>query len=310
MSNYNTTLQNNNAELLSVLGILEGFPDKKTNRFQNITITENGVYTADDEYDGLGSVTVDIKGGEIDHTAEDGLIARSLTTYTNSRITKLREYAFRGDIGIESVSFPKCSTIENGAFEGCWYLTSTSFPKCTTIGNGAFFNCVRLESVNFPKCTSIGSCAFQECESLVSAVFPNCVSIGNDAFFYCLTLYTLILKASSVAVLDDTVAFWFTPIDDGYGAIYVPASLVSAYKSATNWATYASQIFPIEESLIRFTINGTSYQAEIGMTWGEWINSEYNTEDFHLGLIVGDFEITEDTLVVEGGNYEAEKKGG
>lgn len=31
-------------------------------------------------------------------------------------------------------------------------------------------------------------------------------------------------------------------------------------------------------SLISFTIAGTSYQAEEGMTWGEWIESEYNTD--------------------------------
>ena len=30
-------------------------------------------------------------------------------------------------------------------------------------------------------------------------------------------------------------------------------------------------------SLISFTISGTSYQAKEGMTWGEWVESEYNT---------------------------------
>ena len=29
--------------------------------------------------------------------------------------------------------------------------------------------------------------------------------------------------------------------------------------------------------LISFTINGTAYQAESGMTWYEWCNSNYNT---------------------------------
>ena len=35
-------------------------------------------------------------------------------------------------------------------------------------------------------------------------------------------------------------------------------------------------------SLITFTIDGTSYQAEEGMTWGEWVASEYNTEGYLL----------------------------
>ena len=31
------------------------------------------------------------------------------------------------------------------------------------------------------------------------------------------------------------------------------------------------------ESLISFTLGGTSYQAEQGMTWAEWVESDYNT---------------------------------
>jgi hypothetical protein len=35
-----------------------------------------------------------------------------------------------------------------------------------------------------------------------------------------------------------------------FGSIYVPASLVDAYKSATNWATYANRITAISDSMI------------------------------------------------------------
>lgn len=34
--------------------------------------------------------------------------------------------------------------------------------------------------------------------------------------------------------------------------------------------------------LITFTIDGTTYQAIDGMTWGEWVNSEYNTGGFSI----------------------------
>lgn len=37
-----------------------------------------------------------------------------------------------------------------------------------------------------------------------------------------------------------------------------------------------------EVSLISFTIESTSYQAEEGMTWGEWCNSEYNTDGYYI----------------------------
>lgn len=34
--------------------------------------------------------------------------------------------------------------------------------------------------------------------------------------------------------------------------------------------------------LITFTIAGTTYQAIDGMTWGEWVDSEYNTGGFYI----------------------------
>lgn len=45
-----------------------------------------------------------------------------------------------------------------------------------------------------------------------------------------------------------------------------------------------------EPTLISFTINNTSYQAEEGMSWGEWVESDYNT----YGLkIIDDYIWTE-----------------
>jgi hypothetical protein len=34
--------------------------------------------------------------------------------------------------------------------------------------------------------------------------------------------------------------------------------------------------------LITFTIAGTPYQAEEGMTWEQWVNSDYNNGDFDI----------------------------
>lgn len=62
--------------------------------------------------------------------------------------------------------------------------------------------------------------------------------------------------------------------------------------------------------LITFTINGTSYTAEDGMTWTEWVNSDYNTSGF---VIDGDYirssggfsvvSVSPDLLIVESSNY-------
>lgn len=34
-------------------------------------------------------------------------------------------------------------------------------------------------------------------------------------------------------------------------------------------------------TLISFAIDGTTYQAEEGMTWAEWVESEYNTDGLY-----------------------------
>ncbi len=55
--------------------------------------------------------------------------------------------------------------------------------------------------------------------------------------------------------------------------------LTGAYEAETveEWDGTGVVIEEIE-NLITFTIGGTSYQAESGMTWAEWVQSEYNTD--------------------------------
>jgi roadblock/LC7 domain-containing protein len=40
-------------------------------------------------------------------------------------------------------------------------------------------------------------------------------------------------------------------------------------------------------NLISFTIDGTQYTALSGMTWSEWVESEYNTGGFYVSYING-----------------------
>ena len=91
----------------------------------------------------------------------------------------------------------------------------------------------------------IGSYAFYNCRSLTEADFPECISIDSYAFCNCRNLSKLILRNSTVCILVDTTAFLNAFATSGY--IYVPASLVNAYKSATNWAYYSRRIRAIED---------------------------------------------------------------
>ena len=46
-----------------------------------------------------------------------------------------------------------------------------------------------------------------------------------------------------------------------------------------------------------FTIAGVSYDFEEGMTWEDWVNSEYNTGGFYFGTIITDYVYNRDTTL-------------
>lgn len=68
--------------------------------------------------------------------------------------------------------------------------------------------------------------------------------------------------------------------------------------------------------LITFTINGTSYQAEEGMTWEQWVDSSYNdgtvsktAVGVHLGLKQVKYSekiVLLSDVIVSGGSYTAD----
>ena len=201
-----------------------------------------------------------------------------LTSVNFPACTNIGSNAFAYCSVLTSVSFPACTNISNNAFSRCYRLTSVNFPVCTSIGNYAFYYCSRLTSVNFPVCTSIGNYAFIYCSRLTSVNFPACTNIGSNAFsdcsslttisfgdnitsatiaatiyssafLKCFNLTTLKLYYPFVATLSNSNAFSSTPIagytistNGVYGSIYVPASLVAAYKSAANWSYFANRI--------------------------------------------------------------------
>ena len=202
-------------------------------------------------------------GGNTDNEAN--LIARTITSYENNQVTSIGDYAFFYWDGLTSVSFPECTSIGYNAFYYCDSLTSVNFPKCTSIGEYAFAdcysltsasfpecvsinhdgfdNCRNLISVNFPVCTTIGGFAFAHCQNLTLVSFPMCTEINQHAFDGCTQLRSIYLGASTVCTLANSNAFINTEIGSNKGSIFVPASLVSAYKAATNWTYFANRIF-------------------------------------------------------------------
>ena len=152
--------------------------------------------------------------------------------------------AFSGCTSLTTVNLPECYTIER-EFTDCTALSEISLPKLETIYTG-FWGCTSLTTVNFPKCSMI-EYAFMECTALEEITLPSLSEIFASAFSGCVRLISLYLPGSSVAALGLS-AFASTPIGGyskvagRYGSVFVPASLVSAYKSAPRWSSIASRI--------------------------------------------------------------------
>lgn len=192
-----------------------------------------------------------------------------------SLLTSIGDNAFTGCSTLSYVSFPLVTSISSGAFSGCYdlasfympllsYISYYAFASCraltsVTLDNalymntGVFSNCTNLQTVNVPKCSSVAYQAFYNCQALTTVSLGSSaasLSIGTYAFSSCYNLLSLYLMGSVVAKLTVSAgnAFGSTPMT-GYtastggvsGSIFVPASLLTAYKTSTNWVNISDR---------------------------------------------------------------------
>ena len=176
--------------------------DSETN-LQDKTVTENGTYTADDGYDGLGTVSVNVPSKEPNiqpltitengtYTAEDGVDGYSPITVEVAASGGGEEEQLYRYISGETMelSFPALTKLRNYAFTGGG-VTAISIPNVTEIGNYAFgrdssSTNSSLESVLMPKVETIGSYAFCGCRELALLSLPDSINtIKAYAFYKC-----------------------------------------------------------------------------------------------------------------------------
>ena len=159
-------------------------------------------------------------------------------------VTSIGDSVFRFCYTLSSITIPDgVTSIGAFAFGNCPSLASITIPDgVTSIGTSAFGNCDSLSSITIPDgVTSIGASAFRVCSSLASiTIHDGVTSIGNFAFAncYCAAFYDF-TACTTVPALASTKAFNGIPADC---QIRVPAALVDAWKTATNWSTYADHI--------------------------------------------------------------------
>lgn len=159
-----------------------------------------------------------------------------------SGVTSIGNYAFYDCEGLADIIMPsELISIGSSAFYWCHSLKVVAFSNSvTSIGSMAFMACYMFRAVTIPdSVTSIGFQAFQACWCMASIIIPSGVtSIGSNAFTNCYGIAEYHLKPTTPPTLG-TTAFSNIPSDC---IIYVPQGCLSAYKSATNWSTYANYI--------------------------------------------------------------------
>ena len=171
-------------------------------------------------------------------------MCENLTSVTiPNRVTSIGDHAISGG-SLTAVTIPNSVTsIGEYAFASCPILAAVTLPNSiTSIGNYVFSVCYGLTVVTIPnRVTSISSDMFANCENLTAVTIPNSVrSIGNYAFYSCYAMrYYDFTKHTAVPQLSHISAFVGIAADC---EIRVPAALASAWKAATNWSSYASQI--------------------------------------------------------------------
>ena len=169
---------------------------------------------------------------------------QNLRTATFPNVTDIGNYAFYKSPNLTTINAESVSNIGVFAFKGCSSLTSASYPLVTTIGQGCFDECTALTSINFTMLEIITPLSFRKCESLTTVDLSVTTSIGTQAF-YGSGITSLTLRSNIVVSLENADAFYFTPIEEGTGYIYVPSNLVDSYKAADGWSVYANQIMAI-----------------------------------------------------------------
>ena len=110
-------------------------------------------------------------------------------------------------------------------------------------------------------------------------------SINNDTSYSNTTLVKSHTRGKQTSGTDisNYTHVQFTNIDGGEHRItIVYRKDVSSESGDDKGYILIEKLSYVETNLITFTIDGIEYQAEEGMTWEQWVNSEYNTDGYYI----------------------------
>jgi hypothetical protein len=180
-----------------------------------------------------------ISGGGGGISIDDFASGAAPTGVITLNATSIANYAFYYKDKITQAIAPNVTSVGEYAFDYCSGLTLVQMPNLTTtkvfsFGYIASTSCIMV----FPKLSACAARTFARGHIGTVDIGPNCSSLLADTFYNNnnnAVVDVLILRHSGsvvTAATEDTIK--------GLRAVYVPSALISAYTSATNWATKIS----------------------------------------------------------------------
>ena len=159
-------------------------------------------------------------------------------------------------------------------------LTSFEDDGITKVGADSLRNRTALTNITLSKCTFISSYGLSSCTNLEAVDILGGGTLVNNAFDGDKKLEHLVMRGSVKTKLGNTSAFNNTPINYGYGAIYVDESLLSTYKADSQWQNYfitTLDKYPLSD----FSVITESW-AELDAMTQEQIAAKYAVGDTKL----------------------------
>jgi len=159
----------------------------------------------------------------------------------DGEVTAIPTSLFKGNSGLKSISLPQSvRTISDGAFSNCsTMLYATIQEGVESIASSAFQSCLSLRKVIIPSTVAnLGSFVLRDNKIITRLVVPENVT-EMDSF----SLYGLNALESLTFLSETPSKLGSRALDETNNCpVYVPASAVEAYKTASDWKVYADRI--------------------------------------------------------------------
>ena len=174
-------------------------------------------------------------------------------------VSKISGYRAFDRSKLQNASFPLLKTVSMYAFKDTQLteVSTNNFPLLEHGDSYSFQSCKKLTYVNLPNYKGSNAQIFGSCTALTRAIVPK-APLNNGQFNDCTSLYyldcasniqynavcftslkVLINRKTTVGTLNYTIPA-NCPLTNGTGYVYVPRSLIEAYKVATNWSAVAT----------------------------------------------------------------------